>query len=538
MTVIREWFGHRRAYGVPAWAFALFWFMILLYLFLFGHTSLTRTRQFSPDSMNYVDVARNLSSGRGLTQNTVGFNQPYLMSLGEGPTPFTIQAPLFPIAIAGLNRLGISCTDAALLIPALCYGLVIWLAFRLTLRISGPAAGLLLAGMLTYYPAMTFVCRHAWNESLGVSFLLLAFLLILKSEQDGRRLSRVFLAGLVAGLALGVRYAMLPAVAAGALFYLVRPGSRDVRLSRALVLAFGFAIPASLVLGHAYLAGGGLPAPKNPPDIGWWDHARAGWLTLSGEYLANRDQAMQRWLLLALVAGSAAWLGAQRRLQSFGRDVLRKPGAILLGLWVVAYCLLIVFQKSTYDDPMDARYMFPAGVALVILGTACLTEVTRVRVGTALVLSVLLIGSRVGEEISKTQRTPPYSQERAIASSARLSWIREHTTPDDLIIGDDTVDLPFYLDRDRAVSFSPYPISDYMTYTNVMKLAEKHGRGGSGVYLVLHDWGPQDTWRRLFGDFVTDLVLNRLEAYPGITLRERVADGYVFQIRGPRVPPG
>lgn len=39
---------------------------VIAYVILFVFNSLTRTRYFSNDSMNYIDVARNISAGRGI----------------------------------------------------------------------------------------------------------------------------------------------------------------------------------------------------------------------------------------------------------------------------------------------------------------------------------------------------------------------------------------------------------------------------------------------------------------------------------------
>ena len=67
----------------------LFLLAVVVYLILFGLNSLGRLRRFSPDSMNYVDVARNIAAGRGIVQSTLGFNQPHWDPKGTIPTPIT-----------------------------------------------------------------------------------------------------------------------------------------------------------------------------------------------------------------------------------------------------------------------------------------------------------------------------------------------------------------------------------------------------------------------------------------------------------------
>ena len=107
-------------------------FGVTAYIVLFVFNSLTRTRYFSNDSMNYVDVARNISAGRGIVQSTLGFNQPYLFEeTSRIPNPMTSQSPLYPILIALLSLFGIPHADSALLISGLALGGVIFMAYLL-----------------------------------------------------------------------------------------------------------------------------------------------------------------------------------------------------------------------------------------------------------------------------------------------------------------------------------------------------------------------------------------------------------------------
>jgi len=94
---------------------------ILFYLGLFGYNSLTRTRNFSEDSMNYIDVARNIERGSGITQSTLGFNQPRFLSDSEFPVPLTAQPPIYPLFIALTSQTGISPENMSLIISFVSY---------------------------------------------------------------------------------------------------------------------------------------------------------------------------------------------------------------------------------------------------------------------------------------------------------------------------------------------------------------------------------------------------------------------------------
>ena len=80
------------------WLLAL---AVAAYVGLAGYNSLTRTRNFSPDSMNYVSVARNIAEGKGITQPALGFNQPHISLEVTLPPPFTSQHHCTPGGGAG-----------------------------------------------------------------------------------------------------------------------------------------------------------------------------------------------------------------------------------------------------------------------------------------------------------------------------------------------------------------------------------------------------------------------------------------------------
>ena len=59
--------------------------LLAVHLLLFVWFSVTVERRVSPDSMNYISVARNAVAGEGFVQSAPGFNQPTFW--GEDFTP-------------------------------------------------------------------------------------------------------------------------------------------------------------------------------------------------------------------------------------------------------------------------------------------------------------------------------------------------------------------------------------------------------------------------------------------------------------------
>ena len=67
---------------------------------VFGWRSITFDRRITGDSMNYIEVARNLSAGEGLVQSAAGFNQPTFWARDFSPDfPGPRPGPTTPPAI-------------------------------------------------------------------------------------------------------------------------------------------------------------------------------------------------------------------------------------------------------------------------------------------------------------------------------------------------------------------------------------------------------------------------------------------------------
>ena len=117
------------------------------------------------------------------------------------------------------------------------------------------------------------------------------------------------------------------------------------------------------------------------------------------------------------------------------------------------------------------------------------------------------------------------------ARSERLTWIEQHITQNDLIIGTDVVDIVFYLGRPAAVSFSERPYTQYLQYEKLVSYVRRNCANYDHLYLVLrdHTWLEGELGYR-FGGFISDLLAGTLDAYPEILFLTRLDEGPVFQI--------
>lgn len=206
----------------------------------------------------------------------------------------------------------------------------------------------------------------------------------------------------------------------------------------------------------------------------------------------------------------------------------------LLPAWAIFYLGLLVMQASlTYFDPMDARLVFPSEVTLVLVFTVLVTAIipikTRYWVLPALAAALLALSSTTIDAIQINRQHSNF--EDIIATSPRLAWVAANTTNRDLIFGDDTMDLPFYLERTATVSFSPNPYTDYPEYEQWMAFAGKHCSEYENMFLVIRNrYQTTEKWQNSFGPFITDLWKGQLEKYPAIQTVVNLKDALVFKI--------
>jgi 4-amino-4-deoxy-L-arabinose transferase-like glycosyltransferase len=509
------------------WLLAL---AVAAYVGLAGYNSLTRTRNFSPDSMNYVSVARNIAEGKGITQPALGFNQPHISLEVTLPPPFTSQPPLYPLAVALVGLAVPSHADAALLVSAGCYGLILLIGYRLARRLYGhPEALLGLALLIAHYP-LGLVSRFAWSEPLGILLALLSFILLVQSDRSRESLPRLVLAGLCAGLAFAARYLLLPAAAVGAVALLARPGGRRIR--RVAAYAAGATVPAALVLGrNLALTGTLMGARPNPSLKSLGENLREAGRALLGQSFESLTPEVAAPVLAVLVLSATILLAARGR-GSLG-GVLWHQERWLLVVWSFSYLALLILQRSQiHFDSIGPRLVAPASVTLALILGAMVARASGLRAGPLLVLALLVALAGLRREVQLLQLSVQ-TDAAQVARSGRLSWVVAHTTERDLIVGDDTMDIPFYLDRPLVFSFSPYPYTDHPEYESIAAFARRHANRFDRVYLVLRDrYRADQDWRWAYGDFIADVVSGDTGDYPGVALVQRVRNGYVFEMRG------
>ena len=487
---------------------------------LTGVNSVTRVRHFTPDSMAYVDAARNVNAGHGLSSSTAGLNQFHLRIAPAIPVPFTSYAPLYPMAAAAVARFGPEEADAALIVSALGWLLVLVLAYVLSRRLWGEPAAWLSVAVLMIYAPLREAGSAAWSESLGLAFLLSCFGLLMGE----RGLGRAALAGVLAGLAFATRYAFAPLLAVGALVLLARRRWND---AGAFVAAAVVPV-AAVVMRNRALEGGALPgAPGSGSSVlgNLGDAARI----LSGTFLGRFAWPVEG-LFVLLLAGLALFV-AWRRERTPGPALKRAFAgeAAILVTWCLAYVAFLVVLRSRRNfDPIDMRLVLPAGVAMVLLVCGWLAEgfrLTRAAGAVVLLAAMGFVGLR---EARNFRRDPVRTTASEVAASERLSWIAANTTPRDLVIGDNAVDVSFYTGR-HAIAFSPYPFTDFASEERVRAWAAAHRGDHDRYWIVLsRRYERVEDWEAHFGPWFARLASGRDTVDAGLGPPTRLKDGIVY----------
>ena len=437
---------------------------------VFGWRSITFDRRVTSDSMNYIDVARNLSAGEGLVQSAAGFNQRAFWGQGFSPHfPDKTRAghnPGYSVLIAAVaEATGLEHADAAFVIGPAAYAAALIFTFLFASRLLGPAGGLLAAAFVAHQIRWVFL--RTWTEPVVIALLLALLALLARGATPRRAVG----GGLLAGLALLVRSSFVPILALGGLACLLGHGSRVRRL---LLFAAG----ASIAMAGPFL-GEGQVYPSYPPQtavaVGWFPDVLVSEL----------------WTLAAAAfLGACAWWRAVRD----GRPIVpdrARYGCVLVVAWIAGWWvfLLAASRLVVMSDVLDVRMLAPAAAVTSIASALLVWRICpeRLRLSVAVVVfaattALATAGDAIVQGDNGTAqrlyassarvlvgrnvraRILPADGDRSdyarwVKNSPRRLWVSRNVTPRDLVVGADTMDLPFLFRQQvpATVSFGAQP---------------------------------------------------------------------------------
>ena len=504
---------------------------------VFGWRAITFERRLPSDSLNYIDVARNVSAGEGLVQSAAGYNQPTFWDRDFSPNfPAKTRAshnPGYSVLIAAVADVtGLEHTEAAFALGAMAYASALVFAFLFASRLAGIGGGLLAVAFLAHQLRSVFF--RPWTEPVAIASLLATLFLLAWSARP----RRVAAAGLVAGLVFLVRNSMFPVLLLGGLACLL---GGDGRLRRLLLFGAG----ASIALVDPFLGEGHVYPPQAFVAASEFPRRELSRVLVS--LLGH-----VRWDLagLALLAAGAWWRAVRD-----GQPIVpswARTACLLAAAWVVGWCVVLVgAQLVTGMDPIGSRLLAPARAVTTISGALLLwracSDGLRMAVAVGLFVATLaasIVGDGIvlaSNDLAERLSTSPARTLVGRGYTARMlspgrvpsdfdqrarrrhlnRWVANNVTPRDFVVGANTVSLPYYLRRQvpATVSFSPAPYTVSVSGAKFEAIFLARCGRHDNLYLILNK-RP-----RGWGQFALDLVAGT-PAEPGTPAAgfSRVAD--------------
>ncbi|MCX6844028.1 MAG: hypothetical protein NTX53_17325 [candidate division WOR-3 bacterium] len=310
----------------------------------------------SPDSVYYLDVARNLVSGKGLVFHT--------------GAPLVSWPPLYPMLLALIGfATGLDPAVFAHLVNAALFALVIYLSARLfrtgfrqnaTYSVMGVCAVLLSIPLSELY-------AMAWSECLFIPFVLL-YLVSAQCYWDSGSMLSLAVMILSTALACLTRYSGVALVPAGVLTPMLATGVNfKARFARAFAFAVLSLAPLGLWLLRNHQLTGTFAGPRGP----------------STSSITNNVilcvEPMLSWYLFGLISELVvlAWIAvltirvmssrtAARRLTSSLKAVL--AGHLPAVLFLLTYTIMLLVTSSTVEyDQIGSRLLSPIYVPATLV---------------------------------------------------------------------------------------------------------------------------------------------------------------------------
>lgn len=460
---------------------------------------------FGQGSMTYIDVARHVAKGQGVTTDIL-----FVDSIPRVPTPLSNWPPLYPVAIAGLARFGLDFAIAARWVAIAGAGGAVVLVYLLGAMLFGPRAGRISAVLMTVWPAITRIAAMAMSEPLFLLLLLTSVLITVWSipVRGAPGYVRLALGGLILGAAALTRYPGAALIPAGGIALLAGvPGWRwRERVGRALAWSLPAAVPiAAWLARNLFTTGALVGVGRQPSKSGLIANAVRAVKTVAFDtfHLMSRITIVPelvhiRTRLVALVTAAVVgalliWLlrDARRRvaLKLAVHNALGSPERAFVAAIGGGYVAAMVIARSLSSfEPLGSRMMLPAYPFLLILIIAFVTGLQErlwPKLGGWLAAGVTLLclASVAVVVLPESLRAGGPSLEPGPAP-AWVEWAAVSTSPDAVIVGNIAGDYNLYLQR-PALTFSNYESApshfDCVKISKVLSQLES-----KRAYFVLH----------------------------------------------------
>jgi len=239
-------------------------------------------------------------------------------------------------------------------------------------------------------------------------------------------------------------------------------------------------------------------------------------------------------LLFISICLSIYLLNKQHRLHKL-LDVFVNNESYLLSIWSIIFLFFLTYLRSVFHfDAIGPRLISPAGITLSMQGAALLLLVMEpLNIKNAFLYRILAILVFVVwfKEIHVFLTKPTTIPGQYLEQSERLNWINQRSEQNNLYIGDDTVDIPFYFIGRLAVSFSPYPYTKHLSYDDLLTFSRHNCLDYQNIYLILRKvQESKNESTHHYGEFITDLRNGDYGVYSDVLFIESLSDADIFRV--------
>ena len=499
-----------------------------------------------PDSVIYVEVARNLLEGEFFTQR-----------YGD---PLILQPPLYPALLAAASLSVFDPKDVIAPVNAAIAGATVfiagrWLAERVTRRSLGA------------WSLLAVACAHplVWVGSIGFPaslFTLLSTLALIKADdflQEGKR-SSLALASLFSMLAWLTHYTGIAIVVSVGTLLLLRPGAPlAVRAKRAAAYALVSSAPIAVWWSGVLYRTGDADPLERAVDYSFFglagDIAAAvskwAFVNLFVDSLYPEPvewpiaAALSATALLALALGGG-YGAARAALDRNATPVLwERWGSVFVfggfALTFIALYLAALLLRQTWDGAQD-RHLVPAYLSLFIAGTLALDRRLGRRESGGRTFSVGGVSARLSLSGAATAALWAWL---ALALALHVAAIREANAYGITRWDVGKYGEPRWAHSETIAYLRDEPLSGEV-YTNQVEALSLYAPGGADPRLIprldaVPGWAestPAGSGVVWFDDIGTPLDHDAadLRATPGLEVAADLTDGVVFVVRRARDP--
>lgn len=311
------------------------------------------------DSLTYLSAAENFAAGSGWRHHR--------------GTPILLHPPFFSVLLGFISLFGIEPVDAGRFVNIAAFGLIIAISglyLGRHLRSHLLALGVAVVIMTSFY--FSHFCSYVLTEPLFILFALLA-LMPLGAFPNRRSEKRVLaFSAVVAGLASVTRYIGITVIFSAVLVILARRGKPvRAKLRDAVAYAVFSSIPLALLLAYNWTVSNTLAGNRSAlasgqslfeslSQIGWGVGRRIFPTT------AGPDWLVYPVLGAVGLVGVAAFVMISRKKRSLPhRWGPFLPFVVFALVYLVTLVLVMPFTSA---DPINARFLLPAVVPVLLVG--------------------------------------------------------------------------------------------------------------------------------------------------------------------------